>query len=140
MGVGKGLLRSSDVHDLPPSVGALISQDTPVAAVEYLRAMPARPKRLFHSEAYGSYLIWAAPDQPVFVDTRIELYPYEQWRDYINVGQANNLPALIEKYQLDGMLLNLKQQPALVAALRADPAWAERYHDQQSAVFVRAAQ
>lgn len=124
--------------DLPPSVGALISQDTPVAAVEYLRAMPERPKRLFHSEAYGSYLIWAAPEQPVFVDTRIELYPYEQWRDYINLGQANNLAALIAKYQLDGMLLSLKQQPGLVAVLRADPAWAERYHDEQAALFVRA--
>lgn len=124
--------------DLPPAVGALISQDTPVAAVEFLRAMPERPTRLFHSEAYGSYLIWAAPEQPVFVDTRIELYPYEQWRDYINLGQANNLPALIEKYQLDGMLLSLKQQPALVAALRADPSWAERYHDEQATLFIRA--
>ncbi|KPV51892.1 hypothetical protein SE17_18655, partial [Kouleothrix aurantiaca] len=101
--------------DLPPAVGALVSEDTPVAAVDFLRAQPDRPRRLFHTEAYGSYLIWAAPEQPVFVDTRIELYPFAQWRDYINLGQANNAAALLQKYDIDGLLLNAKQQAPLVA-------------------------
>jgi hypothetical protein len=125
--------------DLPPSVGALISEETPVQAVAFLRAQPDRPKRLFHTEAYGSYLIWAAPEQPVFVDTRIELYPYDQWRDYINLGQANNVAELMRKYDIDGMLLSVKYQQPLIDALRADPAWAERYHDKQSVYFTRGA-
>ena len=126
--------------DLPPSVGALIAEDTPVAAVEFLRAQPARPRHLFHTEAYGSYLIWAAPEQPVFVDTRIELYPFEQWRDYINLGQGNNVAALLRKYDIDGLLLNVKQQQPLIAAIRADSGWIERYHDTQTVYFTRAAQ
>jgi hypothetical protein len=123
--------------DLPPSVGALISQDTPVQAVEFLRVQPDRPKHLFHTEAYGSYLIWAAPEQPVFVDTRIELYPYEQWRDYINLGQANNLAALIQKYDIDGLLLSTKSQGPLIDAIRADKSWVERYSDKQTVYFTR---
>lgn len=126
--------------DLPPSVGALILDETPVQAVAFMRAQPERPKHLFHTEAYGSYLIWAAPEQPVFVDTRIELYPYEQWRDYINLGQAINIAALIQKYGLDGMLLSTKYQQPLIDALRADRTWTERYHDQQTVYFARAAQ
>lgn len=124
--------------DLPPSVGALITQDTPVKAVEFLRAQPVRPRRLFHSEAYGSYLIWAAPEQPVFVDTRIELYPFEHWRDYIRLTQGNNVAALLDRYAIDGLLLDRKQQQPLVAAIEADAGWAERYRDEHSVYFVRA--
>jgi len=123
---------------LPPSVGALILDETPVQAVAFLRAQPERPKHLFHTEAYGSYLIWAAPEQPVFVDTRIELYSYDQWRDYINLGQANNTAALIQKYAIDGMLLSSKYQQPLIDAIRADGGWIERYHDRQTSYFTRA--
>jgi hypothetical protein len=116
---------------LPPSFGALLSEDTPVAAVEFMRGEQVRPRHLFHTEGFGSYLMWAAPEQPVFIDTRIELYPYEQWVDYINLGQANNVDQLLRKYDIDGLLLNKKRQAALVEVVRVDPAWQIRYEDEQ---------
>jgi hypothetical protein len=116
---------------LAPSFGALLSEDTPVAAVEFMHDEPARPRHLFHTEGFGSYLMWAAPEQPVFIDTRIELYPYEQWVDYINLGQANNVAQLLRKYDIDGLLLNKKRQAALVEAARTDSAWQARYEDEQ---------
>ena len=116
---------------LPPSFGALLSEDTPVGAVDFMRGQAARPRHLFHTEGFGSYLMWAAPEQPVFIDTRIELYPYEQWVDYINLGQANNVSELLHKYDIDGLLLNKKRQAALVEVARADPAWQTRYEDEQ---------
>ena len=114
---------------LPPPIGSLLTEDTPVAAVEHLRAAPMRPRHLFHTEAYGSYLMWAAPEQPVFIDTRIELYPYQQWLDYINLGQANNTAALFRKYAIDGLLLNKERQAGLVGAVRGDSAWQIVYED-----------
>ncbi|MCG8346229.1 MAG: hypothetical protein MI924_00430, partial [Chloroflexales bacterium] len=57
--------------DLPPELGNLLSEDTPVAAVEFLKADPEKPERLFHAMGYGSYLIWEAPEQKVFIDSRI---------------------------------------------------------------------
>ncbi|MFL5804012.1 MAG: hypothetical protein ACJ8CR_19985 [Roseiflexaceae bacterium] len=123
--------------DLPPEVGALLTEDTPVAAVERLRTEPERPRHLFHSEGYGSYLIWAAPEQPVFIDTRIELYPYQQWADYINLGQGNNVAELLQKYAIDGLLLNKQRQERLVAVMRADPAWMLRYEDAQTIYLLR---
>jgi hypothetical protein len=116
---------------LPPMFGALLSEDTPVAAVQFMRSESTRPSHLFHTEGFGSYLMWAAPEQPVFIDTRIELYPYEQWVDYINLGQANNVAQLLRKYDIDGLLLNKKRQAALVEAARADSAWQLRYEDEQ---------
>jgi hypothetical protein len=125
---------------LPPSIGALLSEDTPVDAVAYLRSQPVRPRHLFHTEAYGSYLIWQAPEQPVFIDTRIELYPIEQWRDYINLGQANNVAALLQKYDIDGLLLDAERQKALIEVARHDRGWVERYQDKHTVYFTRAPQ
>jgi hypothetical protein len=122
---------------LPPSFGALLSEDTPVAAVDAMRAASTRPRHLFHTEGFGSYLMWAAPEQPVFIDTRIELYPYQQWVDYINLGQANNVADLLGKYDIDGLLLNKKRQAALVTTARADPAWLVRYEDEQTIYLLK---
>jgi len=124
---------------LPPSVGALLTEDTPVDAVAFLRSQPDRPRRLFHTEAYGSYLIWQAPEQPVFIDTRIELYPIEQWRDYINLGQGNNVATLLQKYAIDGLLLDVVRQKGLIEAVRRDSGWVERYKDEHTVYFTPAA-
>lgn len=121
---------------LPPELGSLLLDDTPVEAVGFIQSQPDRPERLFHAMSYGSFLIWAAPEQPVFIDPRIELYPYEQWRDYINLGQANNVPELLVDYDIDGLLLSTTEQEPLIEALRADPEWAIRYSDEHS-VYLR---
>jgi hypothetical protein len=122
---------------LPPSVGALVSEGTPVAAVRFMQSQAVRPQHLFHEMGYGSYLIWAAPEQKVFIDPRIELYPFEQWRDYLNLGQANNLTVLFERYQIDGALLHATDQEALVQALERDPAWQVQYRDEQLVYLVK---
>lgn len=122
---------------LPASVGGLLSEDTPVAAVEALRAQNARPQRLFHTEAYGSYLIWAAPEQPVFIDTRIELYPYEQWNDYIMLSQGLQVEQLLQKYGFDGFLLNKERQNGLIEHLKAMPGWITQFEDEQTIYLSR---
>jgi hypothetical protein len=122
---------------LPPSVGALVSEGTPIAAVRFMQSQATRPQRLFHEMGYGSYLIWAAPEQKVFIDPRIELYPFEQWRDYINLGQANNLSMLFERYRIDGALLHATDQEALVQALERDPAWQVAYRDEQTVYLIK---
>jgi hypothetical protein len=122
---------------LPPSVGALLSPGTPVAAVGFIQNQPDPPLRLFHEMGYGSYLIWAMPEQKAFIDPRIELYPFAQWRDYINLGQANNLAELLERYQIDGALLSVAEQKPLIEALERDPAWQVRYRDEQTVYLTR---
>lgn len=108
---------------LPPKLGSLLSEDTPIAAVAQLRALPQYPQRLFHDMSFGSYLIWEAPDQRVFVDPRIELFPYEQWRDYIDLGQGKRIDELTRRYGFDGWLVSPRHQQGLFEALSADPRW-----------------
>jgi hypothetical protein len=116
---------------LPPQIGTLLAAETPVQAVEFIQADPQRPERLYHTMAAGSYLIWAAPEQPVFIDTRIELYPLKQWQDYITLNAGEDVPRLIELYEFDGFLLDNETQPALLAVLQTDPAWEMRYADER---------
>ncbi len=121
---------------LPPELGNLLDPNTPVTAVEVMAQDPARPRHLFHAMAYGSYLIWATPDQPVFIDPRIELYPFAQWQDYLWLSAGRDIGPLVEKYQIDGFLLNNVEQSGLIQALQASPSWELRYEDQWHSYFV----
>lgn len=122
--------------DLPPEVGSLLAPETPVDAVALLRQDPQRPERLFHDMGYGSYLIWAAPEQKVWADPRIELYPLEQWLDYQRLTAGTKVEPLIEAYQIDGLLLSNEQQAALVAWAEEQPTWELRFRDEVSSYFV----
>lgn len=123
---------------LPPEVGALVHPVTPVAAVEHLLADERRPERLFHEMGYGSYLIWAASEQKVWADPRIELYPLAQWLEYGRLGAAEGVDELLATYQVDGLLLSNAEQADLVAWAKARPeAWELRYSDDEASYFVR---
>lgn len=123
---------------LPPQLGALIDPQTPVAAVERLRSDPQRPARLFHAMSYGSYLIWAAPEQPVWADPRIELYPLEQWRDYQLLNSGLEVERLLAAYAIDGLLLSNTEQEPLVEWARARPQeWELRFADEETSYFAR---
>ncbi len=122
---------------LPPDIGGLMTASTPERAVEALRTDVQRPERLFHAMSYGSYLIWAAPEQPVFIDTRIELYPLQQWRDYLMLTAGNDVERLVERYDIDGLLLDKEEQARLWEDVQAAPEWQVRYTDEESAYLVR---
>jgi hypothetical protein len=124
------------VLGLPPALGALASAETPVAAVAFLKGQPQRAERLFNEMAYGSYLIWELPEQKVFVDPRIELYPLEQWQDYIQFSGGANIEELLAKYRFDAALLDKALQPALIEQLREREGWEVVYEDELSVYVV----
>ncbi|HEY90066.1 MAG TPA: hypothetical protein G4N98_10125 [Thermoflexia bacterium] len=121
---------------LPPLKAGVISAETPVAATRFLlREKPPGP--LFHELAYGSYLIWAAaPEYRVFVDTRIELYPLEIWKDYLAISQANgDWEAELAGYGVQTLMLSRVKQPALIEAARQSTEWGIIYEDEQTVIF-----
>jgi hypothetical protein len=114
---------------------------TPVLAVEYLQklAPSKRPRRLFQDEGTGSYLLYAAPEQPVFIDPRYELYPEQQWRDLQRLNAGADAERLLAKYQVDGLLLRTATQEGLIARVSEDATWAQSYRDDDAVVYLRAA-
>lgn len=121
--------------DLPPELGTLLAPQTSTDAVAQLAALPQRPQRLFHDMGVGSYLIWAMPEQGVFVDPRIELYRYEQWRDYILLANGRDIDTLAARYNIDGWLVSIKEQPELIAALDNDRNWQRVFATPDAVLF-----
>jgi hypothetical protein len=114
---------------LPPQLGSVVDPLTPVKLTAALRTLhpTVRPKRLFHSEAFGSYLIWAAPEQKVFLDPRFELYRPQQWRDFNDFKRGLRVDELLQKYQFDGLMLDKKEHKNLIAKVRASGTWKVAY-------------
>jgi hypothetical protein len=124
---------------LPVKKAGLISYETPVAATQVLlREHP--PGFIFNEQGFGSYLIWAAqPDYPVFVDTRLELYPLALWRDYSDISAAREgWQARLDRYGIRTLMLSVAEQPALISAARASPEWHVLYEDDTAVIFIRA--
>lgn len=121
---------------LPPNLSSLIDRETPVAAVAFLRDEVPRPQRLFHAMSFGSYLIWAAPEQLVWADPRIELYPVAQWRDYQQLSAGRDVERLLAAYAIDGLLLSKREQGRLITWAAARPEqWELRYDDDATSYF-----
>jgi hypothetical protein len=116
--------------------GSFLHKDTPVLAAEYLSNNPGG--NLFNDMGYGSYLIWALPEQKVFIDTRIELFPYELWLDYLLISRGTRYSELLARYGADRLLLHHERQEELILSLKNDPGWVLEYQDATSSVWRKA--
>jgi hypothetical protein len=86
--------------------------------------------------SFGSYLIWATPEQLVWADPRIELYPFAQWRDYQQLSAGREVERLLAAYAIDGLLLSRREQGALIDWAVARPEqWELRYSDASTSYF-----
>jgi hypothetical protein len=123
-----------------PEAPAAFTNETPVAAAEYLRSHRQTDQRLFNEMGYGSYLIWALyPDAQVFVDARVELYPIELWQDYIAINRGRDYnELLIDKYRVTRIILDRGIQADLSEALQRDRQhWVLEYQDKQTEIYRR---
>jgi hypothetical protein len=112
----------------------VLDRSTPVAAVDHLRGL-GEPRRLYHDEACGSYLIWAWPEQKVFIDTRVELYPEQMWLDCIAIGEGRNYRELLDRYNLSWLLLDRIKHAGLIEKLPADDSLQKVYDDGEQLIF-----
>jgi hypothetical protein len=127
-----------DTLPLPELKRGLISAETPVEATQFLLENHLTGP-IFHDIAYGSYLIWAGqPDYPVFVDPRIELYPYEHWLDYIAVCNAQgDWESKLEAHSIHLLLLDHQLHRSLIQALLSTAGWLQVYSDTTSVLIVK---
>lgn len=117
----------------PPDVSELLHPSS--GAIEHLRANPT--DRLFTEIGYASYIMWAVPEQRVFVDPRVELFPPSLLADYRRIGGGDGAPALLARYGADRVLLHTVQEQRLSEALAASPDWERAYADRYSEVWRR---
>jgi len=123
---------------LPEAKAGLISAETPIESTQTLLEINP-PGRLFNGISFGSYLIWAAyPQYQVFVDSRIELFSEEVWLDYLRISNAiEGWEFLLEKYEVNTLMLSLVEQPALIQAADKSGEWKLLFSDGVADIFVR---
>jgi hypothetical protein len=114
--------------------------DAPAGIANAVRPIAASAARLrvFDAERWGSWLELAVPEARYFADSRIELIPASAWRDYVAVSLAQSgWQVILDRWQVDALVLSNSDQPSLVAAVVVSAAWRLIYRDADGLVAVR---
>ena len=118
------------VLPLPSNLQGQLAVDTPVATADAL-LQEGLSGPIFHQMESGSYLLWRLyPQEKVFIDPRIELYPGEVWEDYFQISAGRpGYQELLDRYGVQVLLLNCRHQGGLVAQVQGSPAWEMVYEN-----------
>lgn len=108
---------------------------SPVKAVAFLKTHPISGNML-NEYVYGGYLIWAAPEHPVFVDGRADVFEETGvLKDYGDWSMLQSDPnELLTKYKIDFCLLT-RESP--MARMMSFLHWRTIYSDENSIIFER---
>src|SRR5271156_1561889 len=115
-----------------------VVQQNPAKAVDFIKTHRLSG-RMFNEYGYGGYLIWAAPEHPVFIDGRADVF---EWTGvFEEYGQWTSLQSdphtLLDKYGITFCLLDRQSSMANVLPLLRD--WKLIYSDNISVIFTRVA-
>jgi hypothetical protein len=114
------------------------TENTPIAATEWLAAHPDLPGPLWAEIGFASYLEFALPARPPWMDTRFELFPVEQWESYKAVSEARyDWTTLLDETGANLLMVSVQYQPDLLEALASAPAWCELYRDPVAVMYRR---
>ena len=113
-----------------------VEEDSPVKAVEFIKTHHLSGPML-NEWVYGGYLLWAAPEHPVFIDGRGD--PFGETGVMGEFGKWARLQTdpntLLNKYGISFCLLS--RDSPMIVVMRLLPGWKEAYSDNVSAIFVR---
>jgi hypothetical protein len=122
-----------------PNEGPLpLLADAPASITRALQARLTSADRVFNTQAWGSWLEFAVPDAPMFVDSRIELFPTEVWDEYLAVsGGDSGWQAILDRWGVTAVVAMVGGQDALIAELRRSPDWRQLEESDGGVAFVR---
>ena len=120
------------------SAPAAFHDVTPVAAVNWLAAHPELEGPLWSDFSQSSYLIFALPSRPVWIDPRFELYPPAQWQRYQAIaGAAPEWQSLLDEEGINLVLLSTGGEPRLIRAMERSDTWDKYFQDASGVIFGR---
>jgi hypothetical protein len=120
----------------PQSLSRQVELQSPVDAVAFINNHHLSGNML-NDYVYGGYLIWAAPEHPVFVDGRADIFEWTGVLDEFGKWAMlqSDPKTLLERYRVDFCLL--AQQSPMVRVLPLLGKWEVIYSDNQSVIFMR---
>jgi hypothetical protein len=123
---------------LPALKAGVFSSETPFDATRFMLT-ERLPNPIFNAMSFGSYLIWeAAPEYPVFIDPRIDLYKPDVILDYITTsGGGENWQETLDRYGVQTIMASPSEQKGLIERLDQSEAWLRIYTDSAAVIFLR---
>ena len=113
-----------------------VEDGSPQKAVEFIKANHLSGPML-NDYGFGGYLIWAAPEYPVSMDGRADLYEWSgflsEFESWANLQGDPN--ALLQKYRVNFCLL--ERQSPMVRILPLLHEWKIVYSDNKAVILVR---
>jgi hypothetical protein len=114
------------------------TENTPIAATEWLAARPNLPGPLWSEIGFSSYFEFALPERPTWIDTRFEVFPVEQWQQYQDMTDARyNWESLLNATGANLLIVSTQNQPDLLSALQVSSNWCELYRDEVAVIYQR---
>jgi hypothetical protein len=115
-----------------------VTENTPIAATDWLAAHADLPGPLLSEIGFSSYLEFALPQRPTWIDTRFEVFPVEQWQAYKDITDASyDWESRLDATGVKLLMVSPQNQPQLLASLKVTPAWCEIYHDDVAVIYQR---
>lgn len=113
-----------------------LNDDNPVKAVEFIQTHHLSGNML-NAYRYGGYLIWAAPEHPVFVDGRGDVF---EWVGVLGefarwAMLETNPNDLLNQWNISFCLL--ERNTPIAQAMLLLPGWKLVYSDNSAVIFVR---
>jgi hypothetical protein len=115
-----------------------VEENNPAKAVEFIKTHHLSGPML-NEWIDGGYLLWAAPEHPVFIDGRGDIYEWAgvmaQYRDWALLQADPNV--MLDKYRISFCVLGRHSYMVTVMSLLKN--WQIVYQDDQSVIFTRTA-
>ena len=97
--------------------------------------------RIFNAQEAGSWLEFAFPRNPVFVDSIIEAFPDRVWRQDSDISNGREgWQSLLQRWNVRAVVLTTTQPYPLLSYIRRDPGWRLDYSGEDGYVFLRRGQ
>jgi hypothetical protein len=108
----------------------------PVEAVNFLKKASLKGN-MFNDDEFGDYIIYSAyPRYKVFIDSRVDMYGVDQFRDYLTMVYFKpGWEKIIEKYEIHWVILN--SDSILSRYLKEREDWRLIYSDGVANIFLR---
>lgn len=105
---------------------------TPMSAAA-ANAIAGCPPPIYNPYNEGGFILWFAPEQRVFLDSRQDPYPVSLVQAHLHAERSGEMAPLLEKYRIQCVVLPARSPTR--AAL--DERWTEAFRDDQWVVLIR---
>jgi len=113
-----------------------LAADAPEILVDATRTALPAGSRLLVYQPFASWFEYSLPEDPVMVDSRIELFPDALWRDYDRaITAADGWDQILDRHEIEGVIL--PPESVLTDELLRAEGWKRVVDGPAGSVFVR---